>query len=732
MNFKPKPSLGLATMNRILQTSLEQQLSSTGNVSNSMFDYIDENKFFLTENRTPFIQHTSNNMTFQIENSDLPYENWIEVVYEKITKSKNTYIPFTIIEKLTRGRKRKVKEEPMIEDDFDNHQGVNSIKKRKISETSELFNTVQNNNLLFDKKDQKHIVDVLKFNTYIEFVDELEKKFNINDGEEKMKSMSDEQKECLNHIIEYAFSTNSSDEKMDTTNNPFFKIFLIEGSAGCGKSSIIENLNFYIFKNHNQYSRLLYITQTNVLCQSMRMKCLYNYNMQYLTFFKFLTILDLNFFDKRQLLLNCDALQIDAFQHTIGVNFLRNIKNIIQLPPLNENGSGGGEKSRLFIIFDEIYTISSGKISLFLFIVRCIKLKYPHISIYCILIGDKFQLRPFTKIENIKLKVIKSEPKESPENSNTINEEKIEIKEEEDLDTISLIEQSESIANATHFTLSKQFRIVDHEYHCFVNRVRNAENTRESGIELMREIQKLWPEKISDKLEVEYPIDDIQTLLETVNMKDYRNIAKTFVENNIFDRTLDTTIFCFTNKHAHYYNVALAFSYWNQIEIKYDKQCTDFIIFSVIYNCSYLKFMNKTTKISELINNTNYLINILPLIRYCPYKVLSSNCPVARLSIVYLLDWVINEQRNITHLIVFSPDTNYIFSMLPDRFEMNLFKNTHLFGFPLQFAFSSTFASSQGLTLNNKIAISCANISKSELYVCLTRIKSSKDLIRIY
>lgn len=842
MLFKPKYSLAITSINRILQTSLGQQISSTGNISESMFDFIDENKYLLTNNRVPFIQHESKNTTFEIEDSCLPYYGWVTEIYSRLISSiDNVYVPFTILEKSkdkNKSLKRNIVDETPIKNecndnddtDYDrkknndcdidavtrinieskilNDDDVLTIKRRKIEESSDIFHDIKKNRNLI-KDERIDAIKALKTNTFVEYIEELAHVFKMSDGEYLLKRLSDEQKQCLYSILGFAYpndfpNKHYTSEKDDYDDiNPFYKIFIIEGSAGCGKSAIIESLNFYSFKEHNKYTKLLYITQTNVLCQSMHKRCFYNENMQYLTFFKFLDILGLNYYNKKQLLLNCDALKIDTFQHTFGSDFLKNIKNVIKLPPMCSNNNTtnnnntdksckenninsiharSGYKSgsigivdddtysskyvnvnddgrpRLFIIFDEVYTLSSGQLSLFLFIVRCLKLKYPILSIYCILIGDKHQMRPFTKIENVKLEVIKEQEQTIDpcdikdefkdgedelndsnrlENNkfinNKLNEEIKAIKREEDINTLSIISQRESVTNATRFYLTQQFRIVDEEYNDFVDRVRNSENRVDIGIQLLNDIHSKWGDKINNILKIKYPIKEIKESLEGVDIKEYRKIAKILTKTGLFKKTLDTTIFCFTNEHAHYYNLALACSYWNQIiaDDNKNKKNNDFIAFSIIYSFNYIKFISDDYKIKDLINNSNYLINILPLIRFCPYKVLSSNYPVARLSIVYILDWIINEKRNITNIIVYSPDTNLLFSMLPGRFEMNLFK-IPLFGFPLQFAFSSTFASSQGLTLNNKIAISCTNISNSELYVCLTRIKSSKDLVRIY
>lgn len=741
MVFKPKPSLGLTTLNKILQTSLGQQIGANGNVSDTMFNYIDENKYLLSDNRTPFIEHQSRNTVFEIEDSQLPYFKWNDSVYRKITTASNIYVPFTILEK-TNGlskQKTEIKTEPLDDEGYTScpNTDILSVKRRKLDECRHLFNALKTN-VFLQQDERKASVNALKKSTFVEYVQELARVFTISDGEFLIKRLSKEQNECLFSILCYAYPCDFPHMQKtplacnynlgEDTKNPFYKIFVIEGSAGCGKSAIIESLNFYTFKNHREDTKLLYITQTNILCQSMHKRCFYNDNTQYLTFFKFLSILDLNYYDKKQLLLNCDALKIDTFQHTCGVDFLKNIKNVIRLPSLSDITT-----PRLFIIFDEIYTLSQGKLSLFLFIVRCLKLKYPKVTFYCVLIGDKNQLRPFIKLENIKLQVV---PDIGP--APKIKKEE-DVKVEEDLNILSIISQAESINNATRFLLNHQFRIVDAQYNDLVNRVRNAEDRTDIGIQLLEDIKTMWSDKISPYLCVTYPIAEISESLRGSRFDEYKKIAITFTTNNMLNKTLDTTVFCFTNKHAHYYNLALAFSYWNQITNHFTAtgsppdEANKYIVFSVIYNFNYLKFVDKHHKIKDLVNNCNHLVNILPLIRYCPYKILTCSSPVARLSIVYLLDWIIDEDTGqLTNVVLFSPDKNLIFSLLPMRFEMNLFKNITLFGFPLQFAFSSTFASSQGLTLNNKIAISCTNISKAELYVCLTRIKTSDDLVRIF
>lgn len=727
-----------------------------------MFDFIDDNKYFLTDNRTAFIQHDNRNSTFTIEGANLPFSNWVELTYNRLSVASNVFAPFTLLEKIKSLHKKR----PLLTGEDDDKDcsnlpssgtcDIRAYKRQKLEESEVCFEHIKSDSYM-KKNDKTDVMNTLINNVSFVFVEELARSFTMSDGEYLMERLSDEQKGCLYSMLEYAYPQDFNDikpsiktEKNKYGNvfasipkvelaNPFYKIFIIEGSAGCGKSAIIESLNFYSFKRHNNYTKLLYVTQTNVLCQSMNKKCFYNNNMQYLTFYKFLSILNLNYFNTQQLLLNCDALKVDSFQNTCGTNFLKKIKSVIRLPQMPEADfpETFPQKPRLFVIFDEVYTLSKGKLSLFLFMVRCLKKSYPKLTIYCILIGDKYQLRPFTKIENIKLTVVKEQP---PKTANNIKKEPLEdeekrtrIKKEEvvdDLNTLSMISQSESIHNATKFFLGQQFRIVDPQYNDFVNRVRDAENRVDMGVQILREFNDMWGEKVRNTISIKYPIEDILKILDTTASTDYKNIVLKFSKAGMFNKTIDTTVFCFTNVHAHYYNIALAFSYWNQIQdVCGEKKTNFFISFSVIYNFKLMSSM-VGLPLPNLINKANQLMNMLPLIRYCPYKVLSSNYPVARLSIVYILDWIFNSKNEITSVVVFSPDTNVIFSMLPGRFDMNLLKTG--FGFPLQFAFSSTFASSQGLTLNNKIAISCNNISKAELYVCLTRIKAAKDLVCLY
>lgn len=781
--FRPQWSLGVNTINRILHTSLGEQLSSTGNISDNMFDFIDENKYFLSDNRTAFIQHDTKYSTFSIEDSNLPYSDWIELVYRKLCKSNNMFKPFTVIEKINSLNRNKRAAEESEELTSSGDCDVRTYKRQKLTESEVCFEHMKKDGFM-KQEEKSDLIKTLVNNLSLIHVKQLSTIFTMKDGEYLIDRLSEEQKGCLYTMLEYAYPDDFKEDKSmvikkneknfgkvfasipkKELSNPFYKIFVIEGSAGCGKSAIIESLNFYSFKNHNKYTKLLYVTQTNVLCQSMHKKCFYNNNMQYLTFYKFLSTLNLSYFNTQQLLLNCDALKIDSFQNTCGTDFLTKIKSVIRLPnmPEGEFPENWPEKPRLFIIFDEVYTLTKGKLSLFLFMVRCLKQTYPKLTIYCILIGDKYQLRPFTKIEDIKVNVLKDNVSKKKEIKDEINKEIKKEKYEDDnikketnyddgagvfydddygkkiteenedalseLTKISMINQSESVQNATKFFLSQQFRIVDEEYKNFVNRVRDSEDRVDMGIQILEEFKSLWEEKIGNTLSVRYPIKDILNVLENLKTTDYKKIAIKFSEIGMFDKTIDTTLFCFTNMHAHYYNIALSFSYWNQIKKVCKKRTNFFISFVLIYNSTRI-YSNVNLSFEENINRANYLVNVLPIIRYCPYKILSSNSPVARLSIVYIMDWIFDSKNEITSIVVFSPDTNLIFSIIPSRFDMNFMKAG--FGFPLQFAFSSTFASSQGLTLNNKIAISCANISKAELYVCLTRIKKSKDLVRLY
>lgn len=744
--FRPRSSFGCETINRILQTSLRDQLNRFGNVTDKMFEYIDDNKYMVADNREPFIRAKSENSTFDIEDSGLPFGDWICILYRKLQKC-SVYIPFTTLEQcqLLNGpikRKHEIKKEILSnEDDSAIDLDFREIKRQRVNESICILSKLQQN-VLLQKSDRLEIMKTIRANAFIEHIDELSNTFSITDGERRINTLSYEQKHCLNSILEYAFPNDfayNSNNLLDVNThhppisqyNPFYKLFLIDGSAGCGKSAIIESLNFYLFTRHKENSQLLYVTQTNVLCQNMRNKCFYNKSMEYMTFFKFLSILDLTYYDKIKLLMNCDALQVDAFQNTCGSDFLSAIKRIVNLLP-KPSDDNSDNSIHFFVILDEIYTLSNGKLSLFLFVVRFLKLQNPHLSIYCICIGDKYQLRPFIKLENVKLEVIKQPPGD---------EEHIEIKSEEcktqledDTYIQSLISQSESLENATKFTLTKQYRILDETYNEFIDMVRHCENTEIEGIRILEHVVRLWPQKIDKNLSLKYPILDIIDVLRDIEANDYKKIVITLNKGGLFKRTIDTILFCFTNKHAHYYTFALALSYHNQLsEYRDIINVNDYIAFSIIYNADNLKCIDNETSIGDLINNHNYLVNILPLIRYCPYKILTSACPVARLSIVYLLDWVKDDNKKIiTHLVVFSPDTNFIFTLMPSRFQMNVFKSITLFGFPLQLAFSSTYASSQGLTLDNKIAVSCSNISQAELYVCLTRIRKSEDLVRIY
>lgn len=745
------PAYSVNTINRILQTSVKVQLTSVGNVSSTMCDFIDDNKFIQTLNRYPIITTNQKENIFNIVDSDLPLTNWVNNVYNKLITRTNLLIKPTLIFKHVKSHKRK---KNTTDQEIDH-------KKLKLEESLQMLQTLKNTHFL-KNKERINIINAIKKDLLYEFIDVNKVKLTLKDRMKIFQRLSDEQKMCLYNILSYVYPDDNLDilqiddnlipnikteEQLNCDNedlqNPFYKIFLIEGYAGCGKSSIIEAINTFAFMNHKEYTKLTYITQTNILCQSMKKKCGFNADMQYLTFFKFVGALELLFEEEKQFLLNCDALKIDAFQSTFGSKFITSLKCVVNLPPaspgLNQI-TNKMDKPTLFIIFDEVYAISHGKLSLFLFIVRNLKLTYQRLNIICILIGDKHQLRPFTTIANAKLDVMKYESfhteqelelhmKKFKKDDSETQEHNKDI--ENDLQT--LISMSESLSNCTKFILTKQFRIIDEEYNKFVNFVRHSEDNIESGNKIFNTIYSLWPEKVDKNLFVNYPIDDILAIHERIQITDYFEICKEFEEKKLFDKILDTTIFCFTNNHAHYYNIAFAFAVLNRLEQKFkncNKNYNDFICFSLIYNKYFIE-PDLDTKL--LLNTKNSLLNILPLIRYCPYKLLISLHSIARLSIVYLIDWIyMDDSRDITHLVIYYPDTNLCFSLAPYEFEMNRFKNITLFGFPLQLAFSSTFASSQGLTLDNKIAISCANISKAELYVCLTRIHKSDDLIRIF
>lgn len=757
MKFQRGYQMSVGEKNRVLQTSLGNQMISKGNVNSKMIDFIDNNKYLLSDNRTSFIKHEKEKV-FKINVSTLKYNSWTSQVFESLLDKINLFTPFKELGNITNSNS-KLDKGSINDDDM----SLQAAKRRRLCESIELFDNLKKNKSL-KPSDRNKAAKCLSVNVDLELVSELLITFTREDGENLLASLSTEQKRCLNTILKYAFPSDFEDSVSNSTQtntteksgvdqkvnkitdmtDPIYKIIVIEGAAGCGKSAVVEGLCYYTFDKHKDYSKILYVTQTNVLCQSMRNKCSYNGDMQYMTFFKFLNILNLTFKDKNRLLMNCDAMKINAFQKTYGLNFLNDIRNFVRLPNMN-----GAAPPKMFIIFDEIYAVSDGKLSLFMFIVRCLKINFPSIDICCIMIGDKHQLRPFTKVENIKLVVTKSvapipvdgikdlfATERLPDVTNKFNVDN-NIK-DDDTFWAAYISENESLSNAVCFHLKQQFRIQDSVYLNFIDMVRNCDNSHQSSLEIIKCIEKLWPEKVNETISIEYPIDAILQKLTDIKMKEYKKIVLAFEKDDLFRKTISTIVFCFTNNHAHFYNISLAFSYLKQINEKCttaNLHTTDMIAFSLIYSSYYVEkgeIRNKKNYLKSLVNRSNNMMNILPLIRYCPYKILSWNSPVASLSIVYLLDWVLNDDKSISHLVVYSRDMKYIFNIIPSKFKMNLFNNIFLYGFPLQLAFSSTFASSQGLTLDNKIAISCADISKAELYVCLTRIRKASDFVNIF
>lgn len=686
-------------MNTMLATPLELLLTDHKNgndhklgfVSVDLCRFIDSHKKYMEDNRFPWIKHNSSCHVFRIRNSaeaDLDYplqilatkNRWVLPIAEMVLRPQRSSLPMPKLQSLDKQMQGK---EGASENSDD--QPGNSIEF-----LTRLFNNVPS--LYMSRQDKIELAKLIKaqVEVYHKLPDLKPKNLTKEEGEQKIANLNGEQRACYESII----SEIDKDQKD-------IKIFLIEGAAGCGKTAVVEAINVHLHFNYKVSDNIKYITQTNVLCHSMEARCPFKEGAVFMTLYQFFKALDLSYRHTIDFMSFCDAVSGDTFQQTCREDFLRGLNNVLPL----------GKK--FVIIFDEIFMWNSGRISFIIFLIRQYKIRHPNVDFYVILIGDEKQLQPYQVPKELKIRVSMFATKQ--------------YEYEENFTSVERLMRNDCISAWQRYVLTKQHRIVDSDYCDFVDFIRSADTAKVTDEDVMFEISRRYPEKLTDLIIVDYPWERIDKLLAGLNpQKDFEKIVRAF--GNEIDSVLDTTVFCYTNKHAHYYNLALAYSVERGLP---ENKRKDTIHWSVFFTSSYnLPNIEQNVSLKHL-NISNHLFNVLPLIRYYPYKVLECRCnTVPRLSIVVLLDWVVGKGC-LHNVIVYSPMKKTIFSIMPCTFRMNMFAGELLYGLPLQLAFSSTFASSQGLTLSNKIAISCVNITKSELYVCLTRIRQHRDLVAI-
>lgn len=274
----------------------------------------------------------------------------------------------------------------------------------------------------------------------------------------------------------------------------------------------------------------------------------------------------------------------------------------------------------------------------------------------------------------------------------------------------------------SHHNLTIQHRILDIDYLNVVMQL--TENPLPDSQQFLNDLKNVCgPEKCTNLIDYVYPFE--------LSFWAYELLANTggnfhvwldsvlSVKPNFFDLMLDFCVFCFTNDEMHYTNIAIGMGILSQFRRRE---------ISTEETIKYIKFSTFNMKDSTLqypypMSGAKTIIQILPLIRFFPYKTLFSTSLIPNKSIVYLLHW--NTIKG--YVVIWWREKNLVLQVYNCVFKMNM-TNSYLFGIPLELAVANTFHSSQGLTLSNDVAISLKNIDYRELFVALTRVRNSSQI----
>lgn len=253
--------------------------------------------------------------------------------------------------------------------------------------------------------------------------------------------------------------------------------------------------------------------------------------------------------------------------------------------------------------------------------------------------------------------------------------------------------------NARVFSLNSQHRFNNVEYDEFLLTLNKSNNVK--GI-----IKNYFKDQ-TNTIVYNYPYDVIS------KMPDGEDICKWFYNNiNILTPPL---VLGYSNRELHFNNLSLAQKIYNDLKVH--------TTFDNLDIGNFLKFDVPKIKIGTKEKWRTISPNfspdepflVTPLIKGLPYKILSYQPNIARLSIVYLLS------IHVEYISVFSMADNTILNIYPRDFQSNLFPQVTFIGFPIQLFFGETFYSSQGLTLTRDIYANLNGASKSEMYVALSR-----------
>lgn len=335
-------------------------------------------------------------------------------------------------------------------------------------------------------------------------------------------------------------------------------------------------------------------------------------------------------------------------------------------------------KHRVFIkkfiyFIDEYSLFTEGLIGFLIHLFRCMSQIFK-VKIIIIFAGDENQIKALFQMKSSSLAFLKNE------------------------------------ATAT-FLLEKQFRIEDHEYEMFLNKILKRENVHE-----------LLNQKFKFKKEIvyEYPYE----LIQNIPIGNERLIYE-YIETKKIAKTCNFILFGFQNVEVQYNNIALTISIIEQLK-KRDVKLDD--IYKII-RFQVLLTRCRTGDVCTFpkIESPNGRLPILPLVVGFEYKILSRNIKdLPRSSIVLLV------RIEYASLLVYSRKLKTFFEITNEVFNTNLIPGFKLYGFPIQMYASETSCSSQGLTLDKQLYANFSSNSIEEVYVILSRVKSFLNIESLY
>lgn len=478
------------------------------------------------------------------------------------------------------------------------------------------------------------------------------------------------QKELLYRTYSYLYGHEDS---------TLFNFIHVQGRAGCGKTYILSQLS----KQRNNIN-IKYVTLSNILCNDVRQ--LYNIKTQ--TFCSF--IMELFSFNDNIAFYRAKLLQeimthispetIDNFDCS---SFFQKkhrwrdlmYKHFIKCRPFI--------KPQLQIIFIDEYTlISASLLSLCINLIKSFS-EASFVKTLLIIAGDSNQIEPLFVTA---------------------------------CHTYDFIEKK-----ASHvISFNKQMRVLDEEYNILLN------NCLTKPKELIGSyLSEYFQHKNERLIDYRYPIELAIKAPISKNGDNLEALAIWMRNENV--NMINLIFFSYTNIEVHYNNMTLATSIYRQLKRLNVENIEYYIQFHILRFYIFKRFHYRFP-----IKDNDKKIAALALIRFFPYKLLvtlkakTGTEMLPRSSILYLIDW------NSELVFMYSKTENSIYKISQMKFQMNLYRNFTVYGFPLQLHLADTAHSLQGQTIDRKICINSTMCSRRELYVMLSRVRISKNVHSVY